>query len=384
MTSKAGRITSGENQGLDGYCLKSNTAEVWTAPLGGMTWPTKLKLGRRWVSPYQVAPWWKEDLPKSMPQILKGLRGDFLCLPFGANATPYKGEEHPPHGETANKRWKFLGADAADHDLSVRMSLNTKVRTGLVMKTVRLVAGQSALYQKNEITGMRGPMSLGSHPNILFPAFPGSGLVSTSPFDIGQVVPEMMDTPEVGGYHALEIGGKFTSLDKVPLAHGGTTDISVYPSREGFEDAVMLATKTDSPLAWAAVCFPEQGWGWISLYQREVMPSTILWMSNGGRHFSPWNGRHRGVMGVEGVCSYFHWGLAESVAADGTKAWPVPTVHRLRARSTLALPQIQAVFEMPSDFRRVTKVEVEDEDGVMLIGRNRKKVPLPLDIKWVL
>ncbi len=29
------------------------------------------------------------------------------------------------------------------------------------------------------------------------------------------------------------------------------------------------------------------------------LPVTMLWISNGGRDYAPWNGRHRGVLGIE-------------------------------------------------------------------------------------
>jgi cobalt/nickel transport system permease protein len=40
-------------------------------------------------------------------QVLRVLRGDFFCLPFGGNATAWHGEKHPLHGETANREWRL-------------------------------------------------------------------------------------------------------------------------------------------------------------------------------------------------------------------------------------------------------------------------------------
>jgi hypothetical protein len=45
-----------------------------------------------------------------IPAILQVLRGDFFCLPFGGNTRSFRGENHPPHGETANARWTCVAS----------------------------------------------------------------------------------------------------------------------------------------------------------------------------------------------------------------------------------------------------------------------------------
>ena len=78
----------------------------------------------------------------------------------------------------------------------------------------------------------------------------------------------------------------------------------------------MLASNTDDPFAWTAVAFSKQRFVWFALKNPRVLHSTILWFSNGGRHYGPWNGRHVTVMGLEEVTANFHYGLAESVQAN--------------------------------------------------------------------
>ena len=77
---------------------------------------------------------------------------------------------------------------------------------------------------------MAGPMALGHHVMVRFPDHEGSGVVSTSRFVHGQVYPGEFE-PDEGGYQALEPGAEFESLDRVPLADGGFTDLSRYPAR---------------------------------------------------------------------------------------------------------------------------------------------------------
>ena len=40
------------------------------------------------------------------------------------------------------------------------------------------------------------------------------------------------------------------------------------------------------------------------------LPVTMLWFSNGGRSYAPWNGRHRDVLGVEDGCTWSLYGHA--------------------------------------------------------------------------
>ncbi len=74
----------------------------------------------------------------------------------------------------------------------------------------------------------------------------------------------------------------------------------------------MLTADPKLPFAWSAVTFPKEGNVYFALRDPRVLRHTLLWISNGGRHYPPWNGRHTDVMGIEDATSYFHYGLAES------------------------------------------------------------------------
>ena len=193
--------------------------------------------------------------------MLQVLRGDFFCMPFGGNATPYCGERHPLHGETANSKWKLETAEV-DH---LHLSLRTKVRPGRVDKQIFLHDGENVVYQRHVVSGMSGAMSFGHHATLRFPDQPGSGLISTSRFAFGQVFPEWFEKPEDRGYQALKPGIEFTLLAAVPTLTGETADLSRYPARRGFEDLVGLVADPALTLAWTAVAFPKQRYVWFAL-----------------------------------------------------------------------------------------------------------------------
>src|SRR5207237_1219862 len=154
--------------------------------------PVRFKLDGKKIAPYSVAPWAKEKLSRDIPPIVRALRGDFFCMPFGGNTTPYRGEKHPVHGEVANAKWKFESLE----DGCLHLSLQTRIRRGRVDKKICLIKGHRALYCRHTISGMSGPMPLGHHAMIKFPDSPGSGVISTSPFVYGQTFYEPTENPE--------------------------------------------------------------------------------------------------------------------------------------------------------------------------------------------
>src|SRR5205814_1633800 len=121
---------------------------------------------------------------------------------------------------------------------------------------------------------------------------------------------------------------------------GDFADLSRYPARRGFEDLVMLVSDTGAPFAWTAVTFLKQRYVWFALKDPGVLRETIFWISNGGRHYPPWNGRHVNVMGLEEVTSYFHLGLAESARKNPLSTKGIPSCVQLNPRRPLTVNYI--------------------------------------------
>ncbi len=365
--------------GQPSWCFKSDRTEACLTPLGGHLGPVTFRLNGRRVSPFSVAPWAEEKEAGTLIPLLKVLRGDFFCLPFGGNATPWRGEQHPPHGETANARWQMESLTSAGDRVCLHASLKTKVRTGRVDKRIYLLRGQTAVYCQHTISKMSGLMNPGHHAMLRFPDEPGSAAISTSSFLFGQVSPTPFETPAERGYSSLKTGAEFSSLSAVPLANGGRTDLSQYPARRGFEDLVILASDPELPFAWTAVVFPKQRYVWFALKDPRILRQTVFWISNGGRHYPPWNGRHVGVMGLEEVTAYFANGLAESARSNPLSKRGVPTVLKLDPKQPLVVPYIMGVASIPAGFDRVREITPgKGERSVTLVSHSGKTIRTPL------
>jgi hypothetical protein len=363
--------------------LKHGAVEAWITRTGGMLAPVTFQLGDgRAVQPFAVAPWAGEKNLPEMPPLLQALRGDFFCAPFGGNARRWRGEKHPPHGEPANCEWAFVEATRTRETTALHLRLETKVRRGVIDKRVTLRRSHSAVYCEHTLSGFSGAMALGTHPCVRVPGPENSARISVGGWEWGQVLPVPFEDPAAGGYSTLKPGARFEELEAVPLLTGGTTDLTRYSARAGFDDLVMLMGKAGRSLGWSAVTFPRERWVFLQLKNPEVLRHTVLWLSNGGRHYAPWSGRHRGVLGLEETTSYFHLGLAESAKSNALNRAGYPTTLTLSPKKPLRVPHIFVVAAIPRGFDLVADVRAAP-GGIAITSASGKVVPMPLDVGFL-
>jgi hypothetical protein len=366
--------------GQPSWCIATCEVEAFVTETAGHLGPVTFQVGGKKIMPFAIAPWLANRTKKDLPPILKVLRGDFFCLPFGGNAKPFKGENHPAHGETANAKWK-LESQTGD---CLHVSLRTHVRPGRVDKYVFLRTGHSAVYQRHVISKMSGLMSFGHHAMLKFTDESGSGNISTSRFVYGQVLPVPFENPMQGGYCALRQGAKFTTLKKVPMATGGLTNLSRYPARRGFDDLAMIASDDQLQFAWTAVTNPKQRYVWFALKDPRMLRQTVFWFSNGGRHYAPWNGRYVNVMGLEEITGYFHLGLAESAKRNPLTAKGILTCLKLNPQKPAVVHYIMAMAPIPCNFDRVDAITpTADGQMVELRAASGRTTVAALDVNFL-
>ncbi len=361
--------------------LANDVVEAWLTRAGGHLGPVHFKTVRGLVQPFAVAPWFPHEIGPELPGVLRNLRGDFFCLPFGGNAAPWRGENHPVHGETAEAGWHLVSCAQTEGATELVARMRTRVRPGVVTKRVRLVLGQTVVYCSHEIGGMDGPMCLGHHAMLRFPDAEGAGRIACSGFRFGQVLPTPFENPVHGGYSSLRPGAIFHDLRRVPRAAGGYADLTRYSAREGFEDLVLLATHPSEPIAWTAVALPGEGYLWFALKNPTQLVSTVLWHSNGGRHYPPWSGRHRRVLGLEEVTACFDLGLAASARPNPLSRRGVPTALILRRDRPLRIPYVMGVTAIPRGFDTVRRVRF-GHDHFVFVSTSGKTARQSVDLAF--
>ncbi|OPZ18131.1 MAG: hypothetical protein BWZ10_01081 [candidate division BRC1 bacterium ADurb.BinA364] len=365
------------------FILETPDVRLAMTERGGHMAPVEfLRGGSRPFEPYYVAPWAGEpDL--AAPSIIQVLRGDFFCCPFGGNAEPFAGERHPVHGETANETWT-LRESGGENGAWMRLDLELRIRPGRVEKFVALADGQNVVYQTDAISGMDGPMNFGHHATLLFPDEEGAGRLSFSPLRKARVYVKPTENTAERGYSILKPGAAIDSLSKVERSDGRIADLTRYPARRGFEDIAILCAAEGLEFGWSAAAIESQGAVWFSLRDPRILPSTLLWHSNGGRHYPPWSGRNINTLGIEDILGYFHEGLAASARENDLSAAGIPTSRIMRAGETLRVRYIQGAAAIPPGFGAVRAIERAGSDAIRLAGEfgHTVEAPCRLDYLW--
>jgi hypothetical protein len=338
------------------------------------------------VQPYYISPWQEEDprLLEGQPPVLRSLRGDFFCLPFGGNALPPDGgsgaaaEEHPPHGETAGSPWALVEARQSGGAARMVLRMDTKVRPGTVEAQWFLTGQDNCIYNRHIISGMEGPAPLGHHATLSIDNGPLN--ITTSPLQFGMTNPYSPPYSQGREYYALAPGARFEELTSVPTIwkDPAFTDCSVFPAREGFIDILQLFQENSDEPAWLTAHCREGSYIWFSLKNRKQLPSTVIWMENHGRHGAPWNGRNA-CIGLEDVCAYFADGLAASVRPNLLGKAGISTAHTLSAGQPMVVSYIQGVVRVDPDFDQVERIEFT-KSGMEIVSTSGRVVPAA--VKW--
>ncbi len=360
--------------GAPSYTLRTAEVELAVTQTAGHLAPVTFNLPGLKASPYSLSPWTPTQIDQSLPNLLTFLRGDFLCLPFGGQ------EKGPPHGDTANAPWQFVSSTATSLGLT-----QTSTDTGAtVAKNFTLIHRHHAIYVEHLIKNLEGRWNYGNHPILDLSHVPaGKARLATSAFYFGSVYAGEFSNPAAGESGALEPSAEFTTLKSVPMKDGSTTDLTHYPARPGNDDLIMLvnvpATEAQ-PFAWTAVTFP--GFVWFSLKNVADFPSTLFWLSNGGRPGHPWEKRHLGRLGLEEVCSHFCDGV-DVAREDRLAAKGIPTSRLFRKDERVRLPLIQAAAAVSSEFGQVQSIVPVGLEAVLITGENGLAVTCPINWQFL-
>ena len=358
-----------DGNGQDGWTLKHGPVDLAITRTGGQMAPVQFDLGNgQSASPYSVAPWSPEECPEGTPALLKALRGDFFCFPFGVSElTPH------PHGAPANLDWDL--AEQTENRLV--LALHDPVTGADFRKELSLNDSHRAIYIRHTVENISGQFNYGHHPILEFPEDAGPCAVRTGPIKFGQVYPGAFENPVDGGVSVLKQGARFDSLEEVPLASGDMTSLASYPNRPGSEDLVMFSP-ADPEFGWTAVHFP--GFFWMAIRSCRELPSTLFWLSNGGRPYAPWSSRHVRRLGIEDVCSHFHDG-AEISGEDRLASEGIPTSRAFDTGTSTSIHHIQLVHPLEEGFGTVESVE-RDSTGESLLLSNSNGQTERVPVHW--
>jgi hypothetical protein len=363
------------------WFISTDTMELAVTETGGQMAPvTFFKQSVNPVQPYYISPWQEENLTLPEP-VLVPLRGDFFCMPFGE--TNLAGDEdHPVHGEPAGSIWEFLDHNVFADGVELVLGQKTVRHPGSVTKRIRLKRGENTIYIRHELEGYDWLTSLGHHATLAV-SDEKEMLISTSPIKFGMVAPSNAGYQKGKEYHSLKGGARFSDIRRVPTQWHDEpeTDCSRFPSREGFTDIMAVYSKEDVEPAWTCASVPKAGYLWFSLKDPKILPQTVFWMANRGRHASPWNGRNQ-CIGLEDTCGFFASGLKESTQTNVLNREGVPTAVELKPDKITSVNYIEGAVQIGPGFGRVEEV-VFGAETAEFRSESGERVTAPVDYSFL-
>lgn len=349
------------------------TADGITAafdPAGGIIAELAISFeGNPTIRPLHIAPWASEPqkLPEHVPPIERKLRGDFFCAPFAV-----AGEDTPLHGWSANSDWDLVKSHrmTTSGDYAI-YRLRQEIHGSALTKKLSVRHSHPFIYQVHTFEGGQGTIPIAHHAML---HVPGGVALSFSQKINGKTGHYPPETDDRRGRSVLSYPQTFTELGSVRRADGRLADASVYPFEQQHEDVIVLTESPASTIGWSAAVAANDGFVFLALKDATVLPQTVLWLSNGGRYYEPWSGRHTEVIGIEEASVGFHLSDREregELAATGLQ---------LRIGATTSIRYAFGAIPVPTGWSRVKNVRLR-EDSVVVedISGESKAVPFDQD-----
>lgn len=281
--------------------------------LGGMLGPVSLRLDdERELDIMHVAPWASTTGAASLPGLLRRMRGEWPCVPFGRTDDPgplppgwqraHTGDDGWMHGYAANHRWSCVSA--TPHRVHLAIDYPADSAIARIERVIAVDPRAAALDISLSIASRRpSRLPLGLHPTFRIPATPGrvqvvlgehAGIHSyptAAPGAVSRLLPDMRSralSAMAGVDGALD-------LSQLPLT---------MPTEELMQVRALAAAGDTPPFALRYLDYDASVGLWWDTAQ---LPDLMLWISNGGRINFPWMSRHLAI-GAEPVNSLFDLG----------------------------------------------------------------------------
>ncbi len=247
---------------------------------------------------FHRAPWLDgEPLPASEPALMSSLGGEWVGIPFGhTDSDDGLFFADAPHGLPANNLWQLI--EQTSDSVTLQYTFANDYPLARVQRRIHLDSGGRACFSLTLYPRHNCRMPVGLHPVFPFAGEFGELQISVDD-EQGIVYPQDVEA----GISQLSPGTQFTSLKEVSRLDGGYQDISRQPLDYISEEIVQLI----NPNGHVRLTWPQRELAVNFEWDKSILPSCLLWMSNGGRDFAPWNGQNF-CLGVEAINSAWDLG----------------------------------------------------------------------------
>lgn len=295
--------------------------------LGGMAGPFVFQVDGREVQPFAVAPWADEpsEQLETLPPLLRRLRGEWPCVPFGGSRSPQKlppdwemaRQETPAwhrhdHGFSSNHPWSIDDRSEDAVTLSIRYPDEHPIarleRRVACHPSEPLLQFSLTIHARADTT-----MPVGLHPVFRLPATSGAAALEMGsqsriwsfPIDVepdkSAAAPDQRDVAPAD----------------LKAADGSRLDLTRLPFADASEDLLVVAGTGGRMRLGNS----EDGYRVSLAWDIADLPLCGLWLSNRGRSFYPWNARFTAIgIGIEPIAGAFDLGPAFSSGTPLAKA----------------------------------------------------------------
>ena len=328
--------------------------------------------GRR-LKPLHRAPWIDEPrelMPEGLPDGVLRLSGDFLCAPFSSSDI----EEAPLHGWSANSAWDVIDSQATIDGWRATFRLRRRIMGAAVEKTLVLRDGHPFLYQEHAFIGGSGAIPVAHHAMTVMK---GGGKLSFSSKRLAATSADPLEPDPARGRYLLAYPARSDDLGRFPAAGGGSVDLTEYRMDRRHEDFVTLVEADHGGPGWTAVARYAEADLVLVLKNPAELPVTMLWISNGGRDYVPWSGRHRGVLGIEdGRTAVGH---AASLGDNWLKREGVATAFELAEGRRVAFRQVVGAVPLAGGEPPLTVAASQDRLRLCMADGSARDIPFDGD-----
>jgi hypothetical protein len=292
--------------------------------------------------PFAPPPWLGSPDARTITPLLRRLRGEWPCVPFGFDIDREAFGEWPctfesraldlPHGYASWNEWAVV--EDGDHSVALGINyppdhpiarLERRVTVDTLAPAVDLVL---VIYPRRDCQipiGLHTVFRLGPEPEGVEIELEGHQEVMTFP----GALPGSRLRPGVIG-----------DLRGLPLLDGGPMDGCKVPLSYAAVELVQVLNNSGR----ASLLYRGEGHRIRFQWDERIFPSLLLWYSNYGHVEPPWNGTHL-ALGIEPVCAAFDLGATVSgkdnpISCRGTATAvtlqagvPLKTRYRISAES---------------------------------------------------
>ncbi|MGJ8647533.1 MAG: hypothetical protein ACSHXJ_11575 [Marinomonas colpomeniae] len=292
--------------------------------LGAMVGPVEFLLSNnKVVQPFSTAPWANEEksvneeknLIENLPPILKNIGGEWPCVPFGMpNAKrnlPLEWlhnidcvepiDESFMHGFSANHEWQDISNSLQEAELKIEYPLNHPVKK--LRRKISVTDNNQLEFELLVETEKPVELPIGLHGTFKLPNKPGKAKLIIDSFKNAYTYPVIVE-PNIS---ILEPNQKIDDLEQVLRSDGCFEDMTTLPLENSTEELILL----DLSVGRIQLQNHDECYEVVFEWDIEQFPSCLLWYSNKGRDYYPWNKRFQAI-GIEPIASAFDLGVVHS------------------------------------------------------------------------